>query len=300
MKEEYYIKGKEKYETLSEEVGNMKSEVEIKQKELKELKELKEKEEKIEREVYLYFIKYNFKIQEKARRINEFKIEEKQEDLYKKLDINSLSSEQLKQILYNITLQYRCQEDIIKISHQLQHKENEPINEIDLSEYEPPSDYTSEEANNARNKYNDKNDEVKEILDNYNSKLKEIEVIEENKDDYALLGIVDECISENVDKYKYEICFMKTIKQDSVLMGNYDHRENNNIYYYLHGEKCWNGPERSVKVEVVCGIENKILNVAEPSTCIYEMKFQTPVICPTYHKKLNFDPLSIDESNGEL
>lgn len=65
MKEEYYIKGKEKYETLSEEVGNMKSEVEIKQKELKELKELKEKEEKIEKEVYLYFIKYNFKIRKK-------------------------------------------------------------------------------------------------------------------------------------------------------------------------------------------------------------------------------------------
>lgn len=53
MKEEYYIKGKEKYDNLSEELEKMKSEVEIKQKELNELKELKEKEEEIESKVFI-------------------------------------------------------------------------------------------------------------------------------------------------------------------------------------------------------------------------------------------------------
>lgn len=192
------------------------------------------------------------------------------------------------------------------MSHQLQDKENEEVKEIDLSEYEPPDDYTSDKANEARNKYNEKNDEVKDLLENYHNKLKEIEVIKESNNDFALLGIIDECISEDIDKYKYEICFMKTVKQDSLLMGNFDHREGNNTFIYLHGEKCWNGPERSVKVEVVCGIENKIVNVVEPSTCVYEMKFETPVICKNSNKVLNFDPLSVinsvddDESHGEL
>jgi len=48
---------------------------------------------------------------------------------------------------------------------------------------------------------------------------------------------------------------------------------------YQHGDKCWNGPERSTIVEVACGPESKILSVSEPAKCEYLMTFTTPGAC---------------------
>ena len=33
---------------------------------------------------------------------------------------------------------------------------------------------------------------------------------------------------------------------------------------YDKGQRCWNGPDRSAHVELVCGTSNAILSVAEP------------------------------------
>lgn len=40
---------------------------------------------------------------------------------------------------------------------------------------------------------------------------------------------------------------------------------------YEHGTRCWNGPERSTVVTLVCDDENKVIEVAEPETCAYTM-----------------------------
>jgi len=45
------------------------------------------------------------------------------------------------------------------------------------------------------------------------------------------------------------------------------------------GDPCWNGPERTVTVDFICGIENKIVNVYENGKCTYEIIFQTPLVC---------------------
>lgn len=36
---------------------------------------------------------------------------------------------------------------------------------------------------------------------------------------------------------------------------------------------------RSVRVQLTCGQENAIVSVDEPSTCVYEMRVQTPLAC---------------------
>ena len=48
---------------------------------------------------------------------------------------------------------------------------------------------------------------------------------------------------------------------------------------FTGGVRCWNGPDRSAKVILSCGAENKVLSVDEPNRCEYEYKFQTPAVC---------------------
>jgi protein kinase C substrate 80K-H len=42
---------------------------------------------------------------------------------------------------------------------------------------------------------------------------------------------------------------------------------------YENGEKCWNGPNRSMEVKLVCGPDNEIFDVAEPNRCEYTMTY---------------------------
>jgi protein kinase C substrate 80K-H len=46
-----------------------------------------------------------------------------------------------------------------------------------------------------------------------------------------------------------------------------------------HGDTCWNGPARSVKVEVECGAENKVESFMEPSKCEYVARVKSPAVC---------------------
>ena len=64
------------------------------------------------------------------------------------------------------------------------------------------------------------------------------------------------------------------------------HKKNNLIFYFI-GVQCWNGPQRSTKVNLRCGAENKLVSAAEPNRCEYEFMFETPAACqplpPTTH-----------------
>ncbi|KAF9560069.1 hypothetical protein EC968_006371 [Mortierella alpina] len=55
--------------------------------------------------------------------------------------------------------------------------------------------------------------------------------------------------------------------------------DNYDTQLYTGGTKCWNGPERSVKVAMSCGVVNEIVAVSEPSKCEYLYKFRTPAAC---------------------
>lgn len=43
--------------------------------------------------------------------------------------------------------------------------------------------------------------------------------------------------------------------------------------------KCWNGPNRSVMLELSCGTQNALLSVSEPEKCEYHFKATTPALC---------------------
>lgn len=52
-----------------------------------------------------------------------------------------------------------------------------------------------------------------------------------------------------------------------------------NTQMYTGGTKCWNGPDRSVKLIMTCGTVNEIVSVNEPEKCEYVFKMQTPAVC---------------------
>lgn len=45
------------------------------------------------------------------------------------------------------------------------------------------------------------------------------------------------------------------------------------------GQKCWNGPARSLRVALACGPEDELSAVAEPETCTYTAVLETPAAC---------------------
>eukprot|EP01125_Pyxidicula_operculata_P000590 TRINITY_DN10590_c0_g1_i1.p1 TRINITY_DN10590_c0_g1~~TRINITY_DN10590_c0_g1_i1.p1 ORF type:complete len:467 (+),score=174.90 TRINITY_DN10590_c0_g1_i1:26-1426(+) len=84
-------------------------------------------------------------------------------------------------------------------------------------------------------------------------------------------------------EYKYELTFFKDVRQvgsGSHNLGTWSKWENNyTVMVFEHGDRCWGGPDRSVKVSLVCGSENKLSDVREPAKCEYTMTLQTPCVC---------------------
>ncbi|KAJ1979120.1 hypothetical protein H4R34_002944 [Dimargaris verticillata] len=114
--------------------------------------------------------------------------------------------------------------------------------------------------------------------------------------DDMFLKAADDCIDREVGEYKYTLCFLGKATQKSmtghsnVNLGKFSKwgittdDKSNPAYYqeqvYDHGDRCWNGPLRSVKVHFECGTHTQILQVSEPAKCEYQMKVSTPLACP--------------------
>lgn len=107
-----------------------------------------------------------------------------------------------------------------------------------------------------------------------------------------------------MNKYKYSICPYGDSKQDTTSLGNsfsivnekgeaidtlgmnihvtkQNTMPDGNIYFYWkNGRSCWNGPQRSLKLKLVCHDSVELLSLIEPSMCVYEGELGTPSVCP--------------------
>ncbi|KAL0926910.1 hypothetical protein M5K25_003164 [Dendrobium thyrsiflorum] len=94
----------------------------------------------------------------------------------------------------------------------------------------------------------------------------------------------DQCFESKQNKYVYKICPFKQASQDegysSTRLGSWDNfEESYRVMVFTNGEKCWNGPDRSLKVRLRCGLKNEISDVDEPSRCEYTALMSTPALC---------------------
>eukprot|EP00177_Eucheuma_denticulatum_P002384 GFKZ01004271.1.p1 GENE.GFKZ01004271.1~~GFKZ01004271.1.p1 ORF type:complete len:641 (-),score=129.81 GFKZ01004271.1:481-2208(-) len=109
--------------------------------------------------------------------------------------------------------------------------------------------------------------------------------------DYGLDGefwpLHGKCVRKKMGQYEFEICPFDRVKQFErghmlATVGRYGgwgEEGRGKWMEYKNGDRCWDGPQRSIKVVLQCGEEEDIVGVDEPSRCTYEMKFQTPAVC---------------------
>jgi hypothetical protein len=47
--------------------------------------------------------------------------------------------------------------------------------------------------------------------------------------------------------------------------------------------RCWNGPDRSLTLQLECGTTEAVLSMDEPEKCAYAARFTTPAACEARH-----------------
>ncbi|XP_029155850.1 glucosidase 2 subunit beta [Nylanderia fulva] len=169
-----------------------------------------------------------------------------------------------------------------------------PEEEQEKEPQEPEVQYDEEtqalidEANSARERF-------QETVKAVNELQSEIRELEEKVDrDYGpqeeFASLDGECFEFGDLEYIYKLCLFGKTTQKSKSGGSdvnlghwYDWAGPADNKYikmkYDRGLTCWNGPARSTIVTLMCGIENKLISVAEPSRCEYAMEFSTPALC---------------------
>ncbi|KAE9613666.1 putative mannose-6-phosphate receptor binding domain, glucosidase 2 subunit beta [Lupinus albus] len=94
----------------------------------------------------------------------------------------------------------------------------------------------------------------------------------------------DRCFESKQNKYTYKVCPYKQASQEeghsSTRLGSWDKFEDSyKLMVFANGDNCWNGPDRSLKVKLRCGLKNEVTDVDEPSRCEYVAILSTPALC---------------------
>lgn len=97
-------------------------------------------------------------------------------------------------------------------------------------------------------------------------------------------SLYDRCFETKQNKYVYKVCPYKKATQEeghmTTRLGQWEKFEDSyKVMLFSNGDKCWNGPDRSLKVKLRCGLKNEVTDVDEPSRCEYVALLSTPGVC---------------------
>ncbi|KAM6423617.1 N-acetylglucosamine-1-phosphotransferase subunit gamma isoform 1-T1 [Liasis olivaceus] len=106
-----------------------------------------------------------------------------------------------------------------------------------------------------------------------------------------LFRLAGKCFGYVESMYKYEFCPFYNVTQHeqtfrwnaySGILGIWNEWEiENNTFvgmWMRDGDSC-ETKNRETKVLLVCGKNNRLARVSEPSTCVYSLTFETPLVC---------------------
>ncbi|XP_010451052.1 PREDICTED: glucosidase 2 subunit beta-like isoform X1 [Camelina sativa] len=138
------------------------------------------------------------------------------------------------------------------------------------------------EADRVRKEYDESNSKLNKIQSRISSLEKKLKQdFGPEKEFYSFHG---RCFESKQGKYTYKVCAYKESTQEEgyskTRLGDWDKFENSYQFMsYTNGDKCWNGPDRSLKVKLRCGLKNELTDVDEPSRCEYAAILSTPARC---------------------
>ncbi|KAJ8635151.1 hypothetical protein MRB53_009418 [Persea americana] len=175
-----------------------------------------------------------------------------------------------------------------------------------VSLFKTPVDIS--EAARVRKEY----DESSQKLSKMQSRISSLS--EKLKHDFGMekefYSFYDHCFESKQNKYVYKVCPFKQASQveghSTTQLGRWEKfEESYRIMQFSSGDKCWNGPDRSLKVRLRCGLKNELADVDEPSRCEYVAVLSTPALCleerlKELHHKLDLMNTKEPKSHDEL
>ncbi|KAJ4875388.1 Glucosidase 2 subunit beta [Raphanus sativus] len=138
------------------------------------------------------------------------------------------------------------------------------------------------EADRVRKEYDESSSKLKKIQSRVSSLEKKLKQdFGPEKEFYSFHG---RCFESKQGKYTYKVCAYKEATQEEgyskTRLGGWEKFENSYRFMtYTNGDKCWNGPDRSLKIKLRCGLKNELMDVDEPSRCEYAAVLSTPARC---------------------
>lgn len=157
------------------------------------------------------------------------------------------------------------------------------------------------EAARVRKEYDDSSAKLSKVQSRISKLTKKLKHdFGPEKEFYSFHG---QCVEIKKNKYTYKICPFKKATQveghSTSHLGNWDKFEDSyRTMIFSNGDHCWNGPHRSMKVKVRCGLKNEVTDVDEPSRCEYLAFLSTPAVCAEEKLKELEDRLKV--LNSEL
>ena len=164
--------------------------------------------------------------------------------------------------------------------------DNTESEELDI-EYDADTKSLISAADDARRVYED----AKGAHDDIQGKIDSIDkfLSLDLGPDHEYYPASEKCFSKDDREYTYELCPFNRVLQRpknvgrETSLGVWGEWEETPFLYssmlYSKGERCWNGPERSTQVLLLCGSESEVISVDEPNRCQYAFEFRTPAAC---------------------
>lgn len=116
-------------------------------------------------------------------------------------------------------------------------------------------------------------------------------------EDRVLYALRDQCHETQSGEYTYAMCFYGDARQSSTRLGAMAPVQAEEVVdgvrtlEFTNGDKCWNGPHRSLTVTLECGpLPVELYAVDEPSMCVYTAKMRTPAACDKAHRARVLSP----------
>ncbi|KAJ9541468.1 hypothetical protein OSB04_027974 [Centaurea solstitialis] len=140
----------------------------------------------------------------------------------------------------------------------------------------------NQESESVRKEYDDASGKLSKIQSRISSLTKKLGYdFGAEKEFYSLYG---RCFEIKENKYVYKVCPFKEASQveghSTTHLGNWDKfEESYRIMLFTSGDKCWNGPYRSLTVRLRCGPKVEVSDIDEPSRCEYAALLTTPALC---------------------
>ncbi|XP_037527654.1 glucosidase 2 subunit beta [Rhipicephalus sanguineus] len=158
----------------------------------------------------------------------------------------------------------------------------------DTTEYDEETKQLIEAAKKARDEYTEADSNVRKLESEIKTLEQSLDTDYGPDDEFAALR--DQCFEYTDREYTYKLCPFDQASQapkaggSETSLGRWGswHGPDDSKYSvmkYDGGATCWNGPARSVVVDLHCGLENQLTSASEPNRCEYHFDFSTPAAC---------------------